>query len=45
MEKVPHGITGNKLKFVGECNFYGKNFKIKRICNELNPEPIQYGLD
>ena len=45
MEKVPQGITGNKLKFGGECNFYGKNFKIERICYEWNPELVQYGLN
>ena len=35
MEKIPHCITGNKLKFVGECysnvTFMGKTLKLKGL--------------
>ena len=47
-KKIAHGITGNKLRFEGElykCNKNGKNYKIKRIHYEPNPESIWYGLD
>ena len=48
MVKIAHGITGNELKFVGECyskyNIYGKDVKIQRIHYESNTYSIWIGL-
>ena len=47
-EKIAHGITGNKPKFLDECyinvTFMAKTLKLKRIRYESNPEPLRHGL-
>ena len=47
MEKIAHGITGNKLKFVGECysnvSFMGKTLKLKGFV--MNRTQNLFGMD